>query len=491
MNRIAIIICLLLLLGCQSEQKSTIEPFEQLTESVDQYAENILSRGNINSMSVAIYQNGNTYHNYYGTIDSVSKNPPNNQTLFEIASISKVFTGSLMAKAILDKKMSLDTDIREFLPRAYPNLAYEGTPVTIKNLVTHTLGFETPKKLKNVYSKIFSGEYAKNPIAYTIEDLFDELETTTLSHAPGTFYEYNNVGPEIAAYILEQVYKKPYPELLNEFLKEIGMKNTYLQDYDNHKDRLIHGYTESGTLATIDENPLLGGASGIITTLPDLMKFMQFQLEAKQPFIKEATRTLFENEEESVGYFWDVGYAEEEGFYYLKSGTSNGVQSILLVCPDTNYGQILLMNTTSEEAVDDWIRLYNKIEYDLIKYPKINLWSQVAPLFLKDSKEASKQYLELKKDTVHYFATANYLNKVGYDFLYQEQTDLAIDVFKLAISTDPENANLYDSLGEAYYKAKQYKNAKESYENVLKLDSNNTHAEKNIKEINLILEQSN
>ncbi|WP_282116261.1 tetratricopeptide repeat protein [Cellulophaga baltica] len=149
------------------------------------------------------------------------------------------------------------------------------------------------------------------------------------------------------------------------------------------------------------------------------------------------------------------------------------------------------MNTTSEEAVNDWINLYNKIEYDLIKYPKINLWSQVAPLFLKDPKEASKQYLELKKDTVQYFATANYLNKVGYDFLYQEQTDLAIDVFKLAISTAPENANLYDSLGEAYYKAKQYKKAKESYENVLTLDPDNTNAEKNIKEINLVLEQSN
>ncbi|WP_255535237.1 serine hydrolase [Cellulophaga sp. E16_2] len=491
MTKIASIICLLMLFGCQSKQKSSNEPFEQLSKSVDQYATNILSRGNINSMSVAIYKNGSSYHNYYGTVDSVSKKPLTNQSLFEIASISKVFTGSLMAKAILDKKLTLDNDIREFLPRTYPNLEFEGTPVTIKNIVTHTLGFETPKKLKNLYSKIFSGEYAKNPIAYTLEDLFDELETTTLSHAPGTFYAYNNVGPEIAAYILEQVYKKPYPELLSDFFKEIGMKNTFLQDYEQHKDHLIHGYTESSELAMIGKNPLLGGASGIITTLPDLMKFLQYQLEAKQPFIKEATRTLFENKEEKLGYFWDVGYAEEEGFYYLKTGTSNGVQSILLVCPDANYGQILLMNNTSEKAVNDWISLYNKIEYDLIKFPKINLWSQVEPLFLKNSKEASKLYLALKNDTVHYFATANYLNRVGYDFLYQNQTATAIEVFKLAISTDPENANLYDSLGEAYYQAKQYKKAKESYENVLKLDPNNTNAEKNSNEINLILEHRN
>ncbi|WP_282116004.1 hypothetical protein [Cellulophaga baltica] len=71
MNKIASVIGLLMLLGCQSEQKNTIEPFEQLTKSVDQYAENIVSRGNIKSMSVGMYKNGNTYHNYYGAIDSV------------------------------------------------------------------------------------------------------------------------------------------------------------------------------------------------------------------------------------------------------------------------------------------------------------------------------------------------------------------------------------------------------------------------------------
>lgn len=490
MNKIIAVFSLLFLVGCSTNKQNKIEPFQQLTHFVDQYSENIIEQGNVNTMSVAIYKDGKTYHNYYKQIDSCAGNLPNDTTLFEIASITKVFTGSLVAKAVLDKEIALDTDIRTFLPGDYPNLEYEGSPVSIKHLVTHTIGFETPKKLESVYKKIFSGQYENAPINYDINDLFDELETVELQNRPGTFYDYNNVGPDIAAYILEQVYNKTYPEILNEFLKEIGMENTYLQEYGKYKDRLIYGYTETGKLATIDENPLLGGSSGIITTLPDLVKFMKYLLESDEAFIKESTRSLFQDNEENMGYLWDLGYADIEGFYFLKSGTSNGVQSIILICPDSDYGQILLMTNTSEKATSDWLSLYNRIEYDLIKYPKINLWSKLEPLFHKDPKEASKQYRKLKKDTAVYFSESEYLNRIGYDFIFRNQLKSAVDVFKLAISTDPENANLYDSLGEAYYKLKEYKKSKANYEKSLKLNPNNGNAVNYIREMNQILMNS-
>ena len=490
MNKIPAILILLVLFGCKSSNEKTTEPFGDLKQSIDRHAKNVLSHGNVNSISIAVYKDGNTYHNYYGEIDSGANNLPNDSTLFEIASISKVFVGSLTARAVVNGKLSLDSDIREFLPGDYPNLEYEGKPVTIQNLVTHTLGFETPEKLNEVYKRIFAGEYKANPIKYNISDLFVELETVELKHEPGTFYKYNNVGPDLAAYILEQVYRKPYSELLGDFLEEIGMTDTYLQEFEKHEDRIINGYTESGTLATVDENPLLGGASGIITTLPDLAKFMQYQLESGKPYIKESTQSLFQNEEENMGYLWDVGYAEVEGTYYLKTGTSNGVQSILLVCPDSDYGQILIMNNTSESATNDWLSLYNRIEYDLIKYPKINLWSKVEPMFLKEPNKAKQWYIELKKDTVQYFAESNYLNRIGYDFLYHDKEETAIEVFKLAIATDPNNANLYDSLGEAYFKVKDYERAKESYSTSLQLDSTNANAENYIREINQLLEKT-
>lgn len=491
MKKLSILIVFLSFLGCKTNPQNTEEPFKQLTHFIDQYASNSVAQGNINSMSVGIYKNGNTYHNYYGEIDLGAKNRPNDSTLFEIASISKTFVGILMAKAVIDNKVSLDTDIRVFLPKPYPNLEYKGTAVTIKNLVTHTLGFKTPKKLKGVYDQIFSGQITNTPISYNINELFDELETVTLTHTPGTFYEYNNVGPDIAAYILEQLYKKPYKILLNDFFQEIGMTNSYLYELGTNHPYLINGYTESGRLATVNENPLLGGAAGIIATLPDLMTFMTYLLESNSPYIKEATRELFKNEDESLGYLWDVGHEDVEGFYYLKTGTSNGVQSVILLCPDSNYGQILLMNNTSEKATSDWLSLYGKIEYDLIKYPKLNLWSAVEPLFLKNPKEASKQYITQKKDTATYFSESDYLNRIGYSYVFQNNIEAAVNVFNLAISEDPENANLYDSLGEVYYIAKDYKQSKFNFEKSLKLNPKNTNAKDYITKLNGLLSEVN
>ena len=152
------------------------------------------------------------------------------------------------------------------------------------------------------------------------------------------------------------------------------MKNTYLQDYQNHKQNISNSYTSSGKLAPKNKNPLIGGGYGIITTLPDLIKLMKFQLESDNPLIKESRRILYEDDQDNVmGYLWqDMGEGKEEGFYYSKTGDSYGVRSGILICPDSNYGQIIIINNKSDEALADWETLYNKVETDLIKFPKIN-----------------------------------------------------------------------------------------------------------------------
>tara|TARA_R110000850_G_scaffold18580_4_gene56876 strand:+ start:10115 stop:10345 length:231 start_codon:yes stop_codon:yes gene_type:complete len=68
---------------------------------------------------LAVYSDGKFYHNYYGELDKNSNNPPNDKTLYEIASVSKVFAGSLAAKADLENKLTLDDDIRKYLVDEY------------------------------------------------------------------------------------------------------------------------------------------------------------------------------------------------------------------------------------------------------------------------------------------------------------------------------------------------------------------------------------
>lgn len=477
MKKIILTIVGILLMGCAPSKKTEDATFEKLTELIDQYAQNTLNKGNINSLAVSLYKDGAIYQNYYGEIDNGVHNTPNDNTLYEIASISKVFVGSLAAKAVLERKITLDDDINTYLNTDFPRLEFEGQPVTIRNLLTHTLGFKTPNTLATVYKKTAEGYYENRAFDYNMNKLFEELKTVELDKKPGTYYDYNNIGPELVAHILEQVYKRPYKDLLTDFFKELDMNHSYLQDYDAHKDELSTSYDKNRKPAPLDKNPLLGGAYGIITTLPDLTKFMKFQLEGNAPFIKESTRFLFKDEDGGTGYLWDVGIAEKEGFYYSKTGTSNGVQSGILVCPDSDYGLVLIMNNKSDDALNDWASLYNIIEYDLIEYPKINLWSLVEPMFMENPKEAFEKYRELKIDSTQYFASSNYLNNIGYNLLYDNQIQKAIRVFEFAVSEDPENANLYDSLGEAYFMVKDDDNALKNYKKSLELNPKNNNAQ--------------
>ncbi|GAA4272957.1 serine hydrolase [Aquimarina gracilis] len=492
MKNIVLLIALITL-GCQSPQNKTEPPFKQLLKFTDQYANEVLSNHNINSISLAIYRDGNTYHNYYGELDKEGKHKPNDSTLFEIASISKVFLGSLTAKAVLENKINLGDDIRKYLNDDYPNLAFNGTPITIRDLVTHTIGFATPTGLRNTYDNISKGYYTDKELDYNMNSLLEELKTVELTHKPGTFYNYNNVGSELAAYILEQVNKHSYKDQLRSFLNELDMKQTYLQEFEKHREYLAIGYDEANNKAPFDKNPLIGGSAGIITTLPDLMKFMKFQLESDNPLIKEATKTLFEDENGNVmGYLWqDMGIAKEEGFYYSKTGDANGIKSGILLCPDSNYGQIVIVNNQTEAANNDWAQLFNKIETELIKYPKINLYSLTKPDFIKNKKKALMKFNSLKRKTDTYYNTnlTWTLNMIGYDLLNKKEIEKAIEMFEFAIEQSPNDFNLYDSLGEAYFIAEDYKKSLLNYKKSVELNPNNGNAKEYIEKINTILKK--
>ncbi|MHC5309522.1 serine hydrolase domain-containing protein [Myroides sp. LJL116] len=346
--------------------------FKSLTNKVDSLAKNTLEQGNINSLAIAIYSDGFVYQQYYPVIDMDNKTLATKSPLYEIASISKVFLGSLTAKAVLEGKIKLSDDITTYLSGQYTNLVFQGKPVTIENLVTHSMGMDSkaPKKLAQIYQDVAQGYYQDKAFDYSMEDFLQELKDIKLDKPPGEVYQYNSVGPEVMAYILEKVYDKPYRELLEEFLIQLDLKQTFLLDDNYHQKPIAVSFDSSGNIASLLRNPLLGGSYGMISTLEDLTKFMVFQLQANPLWIKESSRLLFVDQEhgDDKGYFWDVGYGKTEGAYYGKTGTSNGVQSGILICPDSHYGMIIIMNNTSEIAQDNWEELYNKVETELIRY---------------------------------------------------------------------------------------------------------------------------
>ena len=108
--------------------------------SLDENAKYLLKESKGNSVSIGVYLNGKTYSRHYGEIDKGKKNKATDETLFEIASVTKTFTGTLMARAVLEGKVKMDADVRDYLRQEFANLQYKGKPVTIKDLLTHRTG---------------------------------------------------------------------------------------------------------------------------------------------------------------------------------------------------------------------------------------------------------------------------------------------------------------------------------------------------------------
>lgn len=495
MKYIKIIFIAVFAFSCNSEKETEItinpkkEAFQELTSIIDSYANQVLERGNVNTFALAIYKDSLMYRNYYGVIDKTNKQKPNDSSLFEIASITKTFTGALTAKAVLENKISLDDDIRMYFEGDYSNLEFQDNPITIKNLLTHSLGLKvkTPPKLEAFNEKMNSELNTGDIELYTIKDLLEELKYVEVDKKPGTVFVYNSVGPELLAYILEKVNNKPFTQQVNDFFNEIGMHNTFLQESEKHISKLVRGY-KGDTISHVDYCPIYGAAGGAISTLPDLAKYMQYLIEHKdEAWVKEASRTLFTDPEdgEQIGYLWqNIGFAKEEGYFYSKTGTSNGTQSGILICPDSNYGIVLLVNNTSEEAYNDWGTLFFRyIEPDLIKYPKLNLYSSLKSKFETNLDEAFKEYKTLKKDTSKFFVNTNGLNYFGYQLLNKGDKQKAVEVFKFITEEFPNNANAFDSLGEAFFVLENYDKALINYEKSLELNPDNENAKKYIKKI--------
>lgn len=132
------IILFFALLGCKSVQEINKQNIENV---ITKNALQLLEDKRFHSVSIAVLKDGESTIKHFGELAIGKGNKPNDSTLYELASVTKTFTGYIAAKAVLDKKINLDDDIRIYLNEPYPNLEFKGDPIRIKHLITHTSGF--------------------------------------------------------------------------------------------------------------------------------------------------------------------------------------------------------------------------------------------------------------------------------------------------------------------------------------------------------------
>jgi len=194
-------------------------------------------------------------------------------SIFEIGSITKVFTCILLADMALRGEMKLEDPIALYLPKTVKCPTRNGKEITLFDLATHTSAL--PRMPTN-----FKPKDPQNPFAdYTVEQLYEFLSSYTLPRDIGEKYEYSNVGMGLLGHILTLKAKTDYETLvINRICKPLKMNDTRITLTAEQKTRLATGHTiDLQPTANWDVNTL-GGAGALRSTVNDMLKFVAANL---------------------------------------------------------------------------------------------------------------------------------------------------------------------------------------------------------------------
>ena len=203
-------------------------------------------------------------------------------TMFRAGSISKLFTWTAVMQLVEQGKVNLDADVNQYLDFKIP--PYQGKPITMRNLMTHTPGFEEAFK----GGIRFSG--AVPPLGEVLKRLLPERV-----YAPGTTPAYSNYGAGIASYIVERVSGIPFAEYIERnIFAPLGMSHaSFRQPLPAQlAPFMAQGYPQ----ASVDPKPYelisVPGAGSLAVSGADMAKFMIAHLNQGAGLLKPETALL-------------------------------------------------------------------------------------------------------------------------------------------------------------------------------------------------------
>lgn len=345
----------LLAAGCAAEKA----PAKDLAGDLDEVAATLIQQPLLHSASIGVVYRGTELIRHRGDMEAGKPGPPTDATLYEIGSLSKTLAGTLMANAVLEKKVGLDDDVRMYLQGDYPNLQYNGEPLRVRHLLSHTSGLPNmvPERANTVLADFTDhrtpAELNAVYAGYGQADFFRDLHTVEIGRVPGKEYAYSSAGTELVAHILEVVYKRDYATLLRDVLADAaGMEGIRIRLGDTEMLRLAVGYHSDNPIPTTPMPQLPWGASGNVkATTPDMVKYLRFQL-AGGPVVTESHRALVTFDPEfSIGYFWNIVRGDAlKGVYYAHHGGVPRSQCYIYIVPKYDLGIFVITNQSGTDT---------------------------------------------------------------------------------------------------------------------------------------------
>lgn len=308
---------------------------EAILEAVAPEITTLMADPRIRSVSGAVVQARGVHTFHYGRLPSGEV--PNDRTLYEIGSLTKTFTGLLLAQAVLEGRLDLDAPVTRYLPEIAPaQLRRNGKAVTLRHLATHMSGLPT----------LLACEDRDAPDArmaclatHDDQDFMAHLGRVELRSDPGVAYLYSNAGARLIGLLLERVYGAPYPDLIRQrVLSRISDPNIRCDFSAEDRGRLA--MSERAT-TTCD------GAGGLLASAPDLGRYLTLYLADMDAAAVRATTPLLQQDQFGRAYLWNTFRPETEGQLYHGGGTFN-TSSWISLYPREGVGVFLVTPNVDE-----------------------------------------------------------------------------------------------------------------------------------------------
>lgn len=308
-------------------------------------------------ISFGFIQNKKAYYTAYGNLNANSQMKIDRNSIFEIASITKILTSNLIAQAVMEHKIKIDDYIDGFLPQVYVLQQNLKNKIKISDLASHQSGLPDID-----FAKLIALN-PQQPVSNVTEETLAALINNCTELKDYGQYRYSTIGYTLLGQILEKVYNKRYDQIISEkIFQPLRMTNTLTKDFDV-KNR-TEGHNPEGGIQEFFKWNVTAPAGLLKSNAADMVTYLKAVLNKETTVGKAsiiAEKIYYKDAKREMGLGLNI-MADDQNTVYLKSGDSMGQSSIIFYNRVKNWGVIILLTQRNSKMRQDLLdKIYNTV----------------------------------------------------------------------------------------------------------------------------------
>jgi serine-type D-Ala-D-Ala carboxypeptidase/endopeptidase len=333
--------------GAEAQAVSPDRTMKQLERIVHDRVDSGRSAGIVAGM---VFPDGSTRVVAYG--DAGDGRRLNKRSVFEIGSITKTFTATLLADMAQRGEVRLSDPVASLLSPSVTVPSRGGRQITLQDLATQTSGL--PPLPSNMPMKDPSNPYAD----YTVDQLYEFLNGYTLTRDPGSQFEYSNLGVGLLGHALALRAHKSYEQLVRErILAPLDMTSSAITLSPDMARNFAAGHDADGAIVPAWDLPTLAGAGALRSSITDMLSYARANLDDDGGPLQRAMATARSPRETidaqtQIGLNWITQRSGDHDIVWHNGGTG-GFSSFIGLDEERETAIVVLSNSSTLEGIDD------------------------------------------------------------------------------------------------------------------------------------------